>query len=108
MCGEISSAQVNTQEAPAAGRDGCDVAICAGLRLIWRFQALELECFLLRSFGMIALPLSMESLLDHATGCQRGRLSHLEMPIWLIQRYLAARARGTYPTHDRPPAPGQR
>jgi phenylpropionate dioxygenase-like ring-hydroxylating dioxygenase large terminal subunit len=44
----------------------------------------------------------------HARGYQRGRLSHLEMPIWLIQRYLAARARGTYPTHDRPPAPAQR
>jgi hypothetical protein len=44
----------------------------------------------------------------HARGYQRGRLSHLEMPIWLIQRYLAARARGTYPTHDRSPAPAQR
>lgn len=43
-----------------------------------------------------------------ATGYQRGRLSHLEMPIWLIQRYLAARARGTYPTLDRPAAPGQK
>jgi phenylpropionate dioxygenase-like ring-hydroxylating dioxygenase large terminal subunit len=27
----------------------------------------------------------------------RGRLSHLEEPIWLIQRYLAARSRGSYP-----------
>jgi phenylpropionate dioxygenase-like ring-hydroxylating dioxygenase large terminal subunit len=27
----------------------------------------------------------------------RGRLSHLEEPIWLIQRYLAARTEGTYP-----------
>lgn len=44
----------------------------------------------------------------HAGGYQRGRLSHLEMPIWLIQRYLAARARGTYPTLDRPPAPAQK
>lgn len=43
-----------------------------------------------------------------ATGYQRGRLSHLEMPIWLIQRYLAARARGTFPTLDRPAAPAQR
>lgn len=43
-----------------------------------------------------------------ATGFQRGRLSHLEMPIWLIQRYLAARARGTWPALDRPPAPSQR
>lgn len=27
----------------------------------------------------------------------RGRLSHLEEPVWLIQRYLAARAAGRYP-----------
>ena len=27
----------------------------------------------------------------------RGRLSHLEEPVWLIQRYLAARAQGGYP-----------
>ena len=27
----------------------------------------------------------------------RGRLSHLEEPVWLIQRYLAARAAGAYP-----------
>lgn len=44
----------------------------------------------------------------YATGYQRGRLSHLEMPIWLIQRYLAARARGTYPCMDRPVAPSQK
>jgi phenylpropionate dioxygenase-like ring-hydroxylating dioxygenase large terminal subunit len=40
-----------------------------------------------------------------ATGFQRGRLSHLEMPIWLIQRYLAARSRGTFPQAA---APAQR
>ncbi len=44
----------------------------------------------------------------YATGFQRGRLSHLEMPIWLFHRYLAARARNTWPTLDRPPAPAQR
>jgi hypothetical protein len=27
----------------------------------------------------------------------RGRLSHLEESVWLIQRYLAARLAGTYP-----------
>ena len=41
-------------------------------------------------------------------GYQRGRLSHLEMPVWLIQRFLAAKIRGTKPTLDRPPAPGQK
>jgi len=44
----------------------------------------------------------------YSSGYQRGRLSHLEMPIWLFQRYLAARARDTYPTLDRPAAPAQR
>lgn len=44
----------------------------------------------------------------YASGYQRGRLSHLEMPIWLLQRYLAARTRGTWPTQDREPAPSQR
>jgi hypothetical protein len=39
---------------------------------------------------------------------RRGRLSHLEMPVWLIQRYLAARGRETWPTRDLPPAAGQR
>jgi phenylpropionate dioxygenase-like ring-hydroxylating dioxygenase large terminal subunit len=43
----------------------------------------------------------------YAKGYQRGRLSHLEMPLWLIHRYLAARSRGTYPTLDRPTAPSQ-
>ena len=34
----------------------------------------------------------------------RGRLSHLEEPIWLIYRYLAARAQGLYPAKaDRAP-----
>lgn len=32
----------------------------------------------------------------------RGRLSHLEEPVWLIQRYLAARARGAYPGQSDP------
>jgi phenylpropionate dioxygenase-like ring-hydroxylating dioxygenase large terminal subunit len=44
----------------------------------------------------------------HSLGAQRGRLSHLEMSVWLLQRYLAARARGTWPTLDRPAAPAQR
>ncbi len=44
----------------------------------------------------------------YAAGHQRGRLSHLEMSIWQIQRYLAARGRSTWPTMDRPAAPSQR
>lgn len=44
----------------------------------------------------------------HESGASRsGRLSHLEMPVWLIQRYLAARGRGTWPTVDRDAAKGQ-
>lgn len=33
----------------------------------------------------------------HSAHVVRGRLSHLEMPVWLIQRYLAARSQGRYP-----------
>ena len=44
----------------------------------------------------------------YSSGYQRGRLSHLEMSIWLIQRYLAAKIRGTLPAQDREAAPGQR
>jgi phenylpropionate dioxygenase-like ring-hydroxylating dioxygenase large terminal subunit len=44
----------------------------------------------------------------YASGWQQGRLSHLEMPIWLFHRYLAARIRGVWPTDDRPIAAGQR
>ena len=43
-----------------------------------------------------------------SSGYQRGRLSHLELPVWLIQRYVAARGRGTWPTMDRPAAESQR
>jgi phenylpropionate dioxygenase-like ring-hydroxylating dioxygenase large terminal subunit len=44
----------------------------------------------------------------HAGGWQQGRLSHLEMPVWLFHRYLAARLRGVWPTDDLPAAPSQR
>lgn len=44
----------------------------------------------------------------YASGYQRGRLSHLEMPIWLMQRYLAARARDTWPATDREAASAQK
>jgi phenylpropionate dioxygenase-like ring-hydroxylating dioxygenase large terminal subunit len=44
----------------------------------------------------------------YASGWQAGRLSHLEMPVWLLQRYLAARIRGVWPTDDHTAAPSQR
>ncbi len=44
----------------------------------------------------------------YATGWRPGRLSHLEMPVWLLQRFLAARIRGVWPTDDCPAAPSQR
>jgi phenylpropionate dioxygenase-like ring-hydroxylating dioxygenase large terminal subunit len=43
-----------------------------------------------------------------SSGWQPGRLSHLEMPVWLFHRYLAARVRGVWPTDDREAATGQR
>lgn len=43
-----------------------------------------------------------------ARAYRRGRLSHLEMPVWLLQRYIAARADDTWPTLHLPGAPGQR
>jgi phenylpropionate dioxygenase-like ring-hydroxylating dioxygenase large terminal subunit len=44
----------------------------------------------------------------YASGWQPGRLSHLEMPVWLFQRYLAARIREAWPTDDGVAAPSQR
>ena len=44
----------------------------------------------------------------YASGWQPGRLSHLEMPLWLFHRYLASRIRGVWPTDDYEPAPSQR
>ncbi|MEO7934366.1 MAG: SRPBCC family protein [Chthoniobacterales bacterium] len=43
-----------------------------------------------------------------SSGWQQGRLSHLEMTVWLFYRYLAARIRGVWPTDDHEPAPSQR
>jgi phenylpropionate dioxygenase-like ring-hydroxylating dioxygenase large terminal subunit len=44
----------------------------------------------------------------YASGWQPGRLSHLEMPVWLFHRYLAARINGKWPTDDGNVASGQR
>jgi phenylpropionate dioxygenase-like ring-hydroxylating dioxygenase large terminal subunit len=43
----------------------------------------------------------------YASGWQPGRLSHLEMPVWLFHRYLAARINGKWPTDNGDVAPGQ-
>ncbi len=44
----------------------------------------------------------------YASGWQTGRLSHLEMPVWLFHRYLAARIRDVWPGDDRLAAASQR
>jgi phenylpropionate dioxygenase-like ring-hydroxylating dioxygenase large terminal subunit len=44
----------------------------------------------------------------YASGWQQGRLSHLEMPVWLFHRYLAARIRHQWPTENGDAAPPQR
>jgi phenylpropionate dioxygenase-like ring-hydroxylating dioxygenase large terminal subunit len=44
----------------------------------------------------------------YASGWQPGRLSHLEMPVWLFHRHLGARIRGKWPAEDGKGAPGQR
>ncbi len=45
----------------------------------------------------------------HSRTVVQGRLSHLEEPVWLIQRYLAARLEGAYPIKaDRAPYSGPR
>lgn len=43
-----------------------------------------------------------------SSGWRPGRLSHLEMPVWLFHRYIAARSRDSWPTLDRPAAPSQK
>jgi len=43
----------------------------------------------------------------YASGWQPGRLSHLEMTVWLFHRYLAARIQNTWPTDDGVIAPSQ-
>jgi hypothetical protein len=43
----------------------------------------------------------------YASGWQQGRLSHLEMPVWLFQRFLAARLKDAWPTDLSTPAPSQ-
>jgi phenylpropionate dioxygenase-like ring-hydroxylating dioxygenase large terminal subunit len=44
----------------------------------------------------------------YSSGWRPGRLSHLEMPVWLFHRYLAARIRGTWPADGESAAPGQK
>ena len=44
----------------------------------------------------------------YSSGWQTGRLSHLEMPVWLFHRYLAARIQNRWPTDDGVVAPSQK
>ena len=44
----------------------------------------------------------------YASGWQPGRLSHLEMPVWLAYRHLATRIAGKWPADDGNIAPSQR
>jgi phenylpropionate dioxygenase-like ring-hydroxylating dioxygenase large terminal subunit len=44
----------------------------------------------------------------YASGWQQGRLSHLEMTVWLFHRYLGARIRDQWPTDEGLSAPAQR
>ncbi len=43
----------------------------------------------------------------YASGWQPGRLSHLEMPVWLFHRFLAARLQNAWPTDLSAAAAGQ-
>ncbi len=73
-------------------------------------NALVGETEMLRTFH--TEDMVMNSAVQHGLGSSkvvRGRLSHLEEPVWLIQRYLAARAAGRYPeTANRAPFFGPR
>lgn len=72
-------------------------------------RLLESESQMLRSFHLQDMQVC--SAVQRGLGSSAytgGRLSHLEMPVWLIQRYVAARGRSTWPTLDQPAAPGQR
>ena len=65
-------------------------------------EALASETDMLRAFHTedMAVNAAVQRGL-HSRKARRGRLSHLEEPVWLIQRYLAARSQGRYPTPDR-------
>jgi phenylpropionate dioxygenase-like ring-hydroxylating dioxygenase large terminal subunit len=72
-------------------------------------QRLDSEADLLRRFHLQDMQVCTAVQRGfHSRVYARGRLSHLEMPVWLVQRYIAARGRGTWPTLDLPAAPGQR
>ncbi len=68
-------------------------------------QVLAAETEMLRAFHTedMAVNAAVQRGL-HSRMAVRGRLSHLEEPVWLIQRHLAARLRGHYPEKaERPP-----
>jgi phenylpropionate dioxygenase-like ring-hydroxylating dioxygenase large terminal subunit len=61
-------------------------------------RRLEAETKLMRDFHLedMMVNTAVQRGLN-STKVVRGRLSHLEEPVWLIQRYLAARSEGRYP-----------
>ena len=60
--------------------------------------AIESETKMLSDFHSQDMQVSTAVQRGLASGSAvRGRLSHLEEPVWLIQRYLAARLQGRYP-----------
>jgi phenylpropionate dioxygenase-like ring-hydroxylating dioxygenase large terminal subunit len=61
-------------------------------------ETLEAETKMLRDFHLedMLVNVGVQRGLNSRKVVQ-GRLSHLEEPVWLIQRYVAARLNGTYP-----------
>jgi phenylpropionate dioxygenase-like ring-hydroxylating dioxygenase large terminal subunit len=66
-------------------------------------ETLERETRMLRDFHVEDMEVNAAVQRGlRSTKAVRGRLSHLEEPVWLIQRFLAARALGTYPPGPAP------
>lgn len=74
---------------------GAEAMIAAQAEMLYAFHLEDMEVCTAVQRGL------------YADAWKPGRLSHLEMPVWLFHRYLAARIRGVWPTDDREPAPGQ-
>lgn len=65
-------------------------------------QAIETETKMLSDFHSQDMQVSTAVQRGlNSSHAVRGRLSHLEEPVWLIQRYVAARLQGRYPASHR-------